>query len=145
MLQCSIMADGTDLRLSMHRSAIHPDVARRVIERRGGLRVFDGLAPARTVHVVVDLQNGFMAPGAAAELPAAREIVPNVNRISAVLRAPLPPALSLKGRGVLLVLIPFKGRTPPCSPGVASSQPPVPLYFPAFQPRLQHHKSCASA
>jgi ureidoacrylate peracid hydrolase len=33
------------------------------------------------------LQNGFMAPGQPAEIPAAREIVPNVNRISAALRA----------------------------------------------------------
>jgi ureidoacrylate peracid hydrolase len=49
--------------------------------------VFDSLAPARTAHVVVDLQNGFMAPGAVAEIPVARDIVPNVNRISASLRA----------------------------------------------------------
>jgi len=71
----------------MHRTAIHPDVVRRVTERRGQLRVFDSLAAARTAHVVVDLQNGFMAPGAVAEIPTAREIVPNVNRISGALRA----------------------------------------------------------
>ena len=71
----------------MHRSAIDPEVVRRVTERRGGLRVFDSLAPARTAHVVVDLQNGFMAPGAVAEIAAARDIVPNVNRISAAVRA----------------------------------------------------------
>jgi ureidoacrylate peracid hydrolase len=35
---------------------------------------------------VVDLQNGFMAPGEVAEIATAREIVPNVNRISAALR-----------------------------------------------------------
>jgi ureidoacrylate peracid hydrolase len=35
---------------------------------------------------VVDLQNGFMAPGAIAEIPTAREIVPTVNRISEALR-----------------------------------------------------------
>jgi ureidoacrylate peracid hydrolase len=70
----------------MHRPAINPDIVRRVTERRGGLRVFDSVVPARTAHVVVDLQNGFMAPGAVAEIPTAREIVPNVNRISAALR-----------------------------------------------------------
>ena len=70
----------------MHNSAIHPDVVRRATERRGGLRVFDGLVPRRTAHVVVDLQNGFMAPGQVAEIATAREIVPNVNRISAALR-----------------------------------------------------------
>jgi ureidoacrylate peracid hydrolase len=36
---------------------------------------------------VVDLQNGFMAPGAVAEIAEAREIVPAVNRISAAVRA----------------------------------------------------------
>ena len=71
----------------MHESAIHLDVIRRAIERRGRLRVFDRLTPERTDHIVVDLQNGFMAPGQVAEIATAREIVPNVNRISAALRA----------------------------------------------------------
>ncbi|MBV8890219.1 MAG: cysteine hydrolase [Alphaproteobacteria bacterium] len=71
----------------MHNSAINPEVIRRAAERRGRLRVFDSLNPRRTAHIVVDLQNGFMAPGQVAEIPAAREIVPNVNRISAALRA----------------------------------------------------------
>ncbi len=70
----------------MHRTVIHPDVISRATERRGRLRVFDSLVPERTAHVVVDLQNGFMAPGAVAEIATAREIVPNVNRISAALR-----------------------------------------------------------
>ena len=71
----------------MHKPSIHPDVVRRAQERRGQLRVFNTLVPKRTAHVVVDLQNGFMAPGAVAEIGNAREIVPNVNRISAALRA----------------------------------------------------------
>src|SRR5260370_27944336 len=40
-----------------------------------------------TGHIMVGLQNGFMEPGAAVEIPQAREIVPNVNRISAAVRA----------------------------------------------------------
>lgn len=71
----------------MHKTAIHPDVISRAKQRRGNLRVFDSLNPERTAHIVVDLQNGFMAPGAVAEIATAREIVPNVNRISAALRA----------------------------------------------------------
>jgi ureidoacrylate peracid hydrolase len=71
----------------MHKSAIHPDVVRRANERRGRLRVFGSLIPERAAHIVVDLQNGFMAPGQVAEIATAREIVPNVNRISAALRA----------------------------------------------------------
>src|ERR1700749_4006629 len=70
----------------MHTSALHPDGISRAIERRGSLRVFKDLAPERTAHVVVDLQNGFMAPGQVAEIATAREIVPNVNRISTALR-----------------------------------------------------------
>ena len=70
----------------MHKTAIHPDVVSRANLRRGGLRVFDCLNAERTAHIVVDLQNGFMAPGQVAEIATAREIVPNVNRISAALR-----------------------------------------------------------
>jgi ureidoacrylate peracid hydrolase len=70
----------------MHKPTIHPDVIRRATERRGGLRVFGSLVSRRTAHIVVDLQNGFMAPGQVAEIPTAREVVPNVNRISAAVR-----------------------------------------------------------
>ena len=71
----------------MHNTAVSADVVRRSTERRGGLRVFDSLISSRTAHIVVDLQNGFMAPGQVAEIAGARDIVPNVNRISAALRA----------------------------------------------------------
>jgi ureidoacrylate peracid hydrolase len=71
----------------MHKPAIYPSVTERATQRRGSVRVFDSLDPARTAHVVVDLQNGFMAPGAIAEIGTAREIVPNVNRISQALRS----------------------------------------------------------
>jgi ureidoacrylate peracid hydrolase len=70
----------------VHNPLIDPAVVRRVTERRGGLGVFDSIDCRRTAHIVVDLQNGFMAPGAVAELPIARDIVPNVNRISDAVR-----------------------------------------------------------
>jgi ureidoacrylate peracid hydrolase len=71
----------------MHQIAIPQAAIDRVLKRRDSLHVFNDIEPARTAHIVVDLQNGFMAPGQPAEIPAAREIVPNVNRISAALRA----------------------------------------------------------
>jgi len=71
----------------MHKPALSPDVVRRSIERRGGLEVFDSLNCSLSAHIVVDLQNGFMAPGQVAEIGTAREIVPNVNSVSAALRA----------------------------------------------------------
>jgi ureidoacrylate peracid hydrolase len=70
----------------MHKPTINPEVIRRATERRGGLRVFDRIVCKRTAHIVVDLQNGFMAPGQVAEIGTAREIVPNVNRISDAVR-----------------------------------------------------------
>jgi ureidoacrylate peracid hydrolase len=42
---------------------------------------------SRTAHLIVDLQNGFMEPGAPVEVPAARDIVGRVNRISRAMRA----------------------------------------------------------
>jgi ureidoacrylate peracid hydrolase len=70
----------------MHEAAIYPSVIERIEQRRGGMRVFDRLNSKRTAHIVVDLQNGFMAPGAVAEIGEAREIVPAVNRISTAVR-----------------------------------------------------------
>ena len=71
----------------MHKIAIPQSAIDRVLKRRDSLHVFNDLDAARIAHIVVDLQNGFMAPGQPAEIAAAREIVPNVNRISASLRA----------------------------------------------------------
>jgi ureidoacrylate peracid hydrolase len=71
----------------MHKVAIDPAVLERVRQRRFALNPFGKLEASRTAHIIVDLQNGFMAPGAVAEIGTAREIVPNVNRISQALRA----------------------------------------------------------
>jgi len=71
----------------MHKINLLPSVVARATERRGGVRVFGGLDPKRTAHVVVDLQNGFMAEGQLSAVATAPGIVPNVNRISAALRA----------------------------------------------------------
>jgi ureidoacrylate peracid hydrolase len=70
----------------MHRIAIPQAAIDRVLKRRELLHVFGDITPSRAAHIVVDLQNGFMAPGQLIEIPTAREIVPNVNSISAALR-----------------------------------------------------------
>ena len=65
-----------------------PDViAQRVIQRRGMEHSFADLVPTRTALVVIDLQHAFMndAIGFAA-VPAARDIVPAVNRLAAEVR-----------------------------------------------------------
>jgi ureidoacrylate peracid hydrolase len=71
----------------MHKIAIPKEAIDRALGLRECLHVFGDFDASRTAHIVVDLQNGFMAPGQPAEIPVAREIVPNVNRISAALRS----------------------------------------------------------
>src|SRR5436189_4148303 len=71
----------------MHRIAIPQYAIDRALARRGRLHPFADLDPARTALVVVDLQNGFMAPGQPAEIAQARGIVPDVNRLAAATRA----------------------------------------------------------
>jgi ureidoacrylate peracid hydrolase len=71
----------------MHKIDIPSYVDERSMQRRGRVKIFDSIDPARTAHVIVDLQNGFMAPGAVSEIAFAREVVPNVNSISAACRA----------------------------------------------------------
>jgi len=70
----------------MHRISIPPVIAVRLGEAGDDLSLPGGVDPARTAHIVIDLQNGFMEPGAPVEVPAAREIVPQVNAISRALR-----------------------------------------------------------
>ncbi len=70
----------------MHNSQI-PEVAMRVIRTRAnGLSLFPTLDPAKTALVVVDMQNAFLQPGMLLEVPIARQIVPNVNRLARALR-----------------------------------------------------------
>src|SRR5437879_13069845 len=70
----------------MHKIDIPEEFVARAMRARGREHIFGRIEAARTAHIVVDLQNGFMAEGAAVEVPTAREIVPNVNRICAALR-----------------------------------------------------------
>ena len=70
----------------MHKIEMSPDVLARIPGLRDGLHMFGNIVPSRTAHIIVDLQNGFMERGATVELPVAREIVPNVNKICQAVR-----------------------------------------------------------
>jgi ureidoacrylate peracid hydrolase len=71
----------------MHKSAIPQDVIDQIKQVRGGkLNRYDTLDGKKTALVVVDLQNCFMLPGMPVEVPTAREIVPNVNRLAECVR-----------------------------------------------------------
>ena len=64
-----------------------PAIVERVVARRGTEHVFADLDPRRTALVVIDLQNAFMDDAVGhAVCPAARDIVPNVNRLAAAVR-----------------------------------------------------------
>ena len=70
----------------MHKVQIPEHIVARVLMRQGRWNVHDDVPPQQTAFVVVDMQNYFMAPGQQVETPAAREIVPNVNRVADALR-----------------------------------------------------------
>ncbi len=65
---------------------IPQDILDRVATRRGKLHCLERLEPARTALLVVDMQNYFLKPGFQGEIPAARDIVPAINRAARALR-----------------------------------------------------------
>jgi len=71
----------------MHAIAIPDHAIASALKRRGKLHLYDTLLGPATALVVIDLQNAFMLPGMPAEVPLAREIVPNVNRLAAGVRS----------------------------------------------------------
>ncbi len=70
----------------MHPVSVRPEIIERVLARRGRIDWFDRLDPARTALVVIDMQTAFCAPGAPAEVPLARAIVPPINTLTHALR-----------------------------------------------------------
>lgn len=71
----------------MHKIEIGRHALDRAMARRGRIRVYDRINPASTALIVVDMQNCFVAPGFAAEIGHARDVVPNINRLAASLRS----------------------------------------------------------
>ena len=68
--------------------AVIPDaIVERVVGARGREHCYADLDPTRTALVVIDLQNAFMEDGVGhAVVPAARGIVPAVNRLAKAVR-----------------------------------------------------------
>lgn len=72
----------------MPHAVDHHAILDTLAATRGGVRnVFEDIDPKRLAHICVDMQYGFMEEGAPVEVPAARGIVCNINRISAAVRA----------------------------------------------------------
>ena len=70
----------------MHKTDLPQYAIDGALRRRGCAHIYDQLDSARTALVVIDMQNMFLEVGAPAEVPIAREIVPNINRLAASLR-----------------------------------------------------------
>ncbi len=70
----------------MHKIQILPEIAERAKLMRGGRMKPHPLDMRKTAHLVIDMQIGFMEPGAGSEVPVARDIVGNINRICAAVR-----------------------------------------------------------
>jgi len=70
----------------MHKVAIPDHIIQVIRSRRGEVGLFDRLTAKSTALLVIDLQNAFMLPGSPMEVPIAREIIPNVNRLARALR-----------------------------------------------------------
>jgi ureidoacrylate peracid hydrolase len=63
-----------------------PDVVALLQKRRGRLHAYESLDARRTALIVIDMQAAFVDPGTPSFVPAARAIVPNVNRLAAAVR-----------------------------------------------------------
>jgi ureidoacrylate peracid hydrolase len=70
----------------MHATTLPTEILERMTRRRGRPYAFERLDPRRCALVVIDMQNAFVEPGAPAEVPMARAIVPNINRLAEAVR-----------------------------------------------------------
>ncbi len=70
----------------MHKVEFSERVLARIARRRSKLHMYEELDAARTALVVVDMQTAFVSKEAAAEIPVAREIIPNINDLADCVR-----------------------------------------------------------
>ena len=70
----------------MHNYVVSDSLRDRVLRRQGKLVSHDTIDAARSALIVIDMQNYFVAEGFPLEVPVAREIVPNINRLATAMR-----------------------------------------------------------
>jgi ureidoacrylate peracid hydrolase len=70
----------------MHNYLVPASVKDRVVSRMGKLLAHERIEAGHTALIVVDMQNYFCAAGSPHEVPMAREIVPNINRLARAVR-----------------------------------------------------------
>ena len=62
------------------------EIVEQVMKRRGRFHAFKAFDPATTALLVVDMQVAFLREGSLFEIPAARQVVPTINRLARALR-----------------------------------------------------------
>jgi len=67
-----------------------------VLERRGGLHMFEDAQASDSVLLIIDMQEFACAEGSPVEIPAAREVVPALNKLTAACRASDVPVVWVK-------------------------------------------------
>jgi ureidoacrylate peracid hydrolase len=72
--------------VGMEEPQVSAHVVESVIGVRGRVHTVDRLDPERTALIVIDMQNFFVEEGQMVSVPAARGIVPNVNRLASATR-----------------------------------------------------------
>jgi len=77
----------------MQPTTVSEPIRQRILQRRGRMRLFPSLDPAKMAFVIIDMQNVFCQPGGALEIPASRDTVDNVNRLADACRAASIPVI----------------------------------------------------
>lgn len=70
----------------MHGKSIPEEVRQRIVARRGRFEIFEKIDPARTALLVIDMQRAFVDEGSPIEVPIARQVIPNINRLATAVR-----------------------------------------------------------
>ena len=70
----------------MHTTNIEPLIRDRYRALKGREFAFTDIDPFRVAHLIIDMQNGFVAEGAMFEVPEARTVVDNINLLSDTIR-----------------------------------------------------------
>ena len=81
----------------MHKVTLSAEFRATLRERRNGREhVFNTIDPMCTALLVIDMQTAFVAPGAILEVPLARGIVNNINRLATHLRSGGSPVIWIR-------------------------------------------------
>jgi len=71
----------------MHPINIPQKILDANLRRRGRVHAIESIDPKATAVVVIDMTNAWLLPGMSCEISEARSIIPNINRMTAALRA----------------------------------------------------------